>query len=225
MSEDDLSIAYCMVKNFKKYDTESNPPRINKLEYSVPKISGISKHEHGKNIDEVYPSTLAYILYHLHGSDAIRTTDALVALLYYWQFRKRNLHMMEKAYQEIVSHYTVQNKPYTYYAKSKMGKCVYLVKLSIGSKVLYKVGVTEDVHSRFKNLQSDIQNSYQLVSVGLEPINAVFVDSADEVEGFILEQANKTITTKHKFNFRGSTESFDDTQLIVIFNEHTSKIV
>lgn len=209
-----------MVKNFRKYDTESIPPKINKLEYSVPNISGISKYECGKNIDEVYPNTLTYILYYLHGSDTIRTIDALMALLYYWQFRKRESHVMEKIYQEVVSHYTVQNKPYTYYAESKIGKCIYLVKLSIGSKILYKIGITEDIHSRFKNLQYDIQNSYPLVSVGLEPIKAVFTDSADEVERLILEQANQTISNKHKFNFRGSTESFNDTKLIAIFNEH-----
>lgn len=223
MKESDLRIAYEMVKDFRKYDTMSSPPKINRLDYTVPNISGLYPSVRGKNIDEVYPNTLVYILYYLHGSDIIRTIDALMALLYYWQFRQRNQTKMEIVYKDIVHHYTISNQPYKHYVGSKLGECIYLVKLSIGSKILYKVGVTEDIHSRLKNLQSDTQISYPLVSIGLEPISVVFIDGAVVVEANILEAARKTITTKHKFNFKGSTEVFNDEKLIDIFNKHTSK--
>ena len=222
MKESDLKIAYKMVKNFKKYDTMSNPPKINNLEYTVPYIDGLHPEVRGKNIDEVYPNTLVYILYYLHGSDIIRTIDALMALLYYWQFRRREPAKMEEVYKDIVHHYTISNQPYKHYVDSKLGECIYLVKLSIGSKTLYKVGVTEDIHSRLKNLQSDVQTSYPLVSIGLEPINVVYTDGAIGVEELILDDARKTITSCHKFNFKGSTEAFKDSILIDLFHKCTS---
>ncbi len=223
MQLDELKIAYDMINKFSKYDTLSNPPRINTLDYRVPVVSGLHSGEYGKNIEEVKQNTLNYILYHLHDIDYTLVTDTLIALLYYWKFRKKKSLKMEQAYQEIVSHYTVEHEPYTRYENSKKGNCIYLVKIYIGSKILYKVGITEDIHQRIVNLQSDINIKYPCISVGIDVQKVIYCENNKEMEKILLNDAKSHNIKKHKFFFDGYTEAFESDILINIFKQHTAQ--
>jgi hypothetical protein len=222
MQLDDFRIAYDIVNNFKKYDTVSNPPKINTLVYQVPKIEGIHPKLWSKSIDEVKLNTLEYILYYLHNIDEDKVISTLIALLYYWRIRKRKQAKMDEVYQEVIKHYTIENKVYCDTNTCK-GKCVYLVKIYIGSMTLYKVGQAIDLHQRMINLQSDIKSSYPLVSVGMSILAVKLCDNSDKLEEIILSEAKSKITKKHKFNFKGYTEAFKSESLIAIFNNLTKK--
>lgn len=218
MQLNDLKIAYDIVMNFKKYDTLSSPPKVNTLDYKVPKLDGIHSKLWGKNIDEVKLNTLEYILYDLHNMDEDKVISNLIALLYYWKIRKRKQSKMDEVYQEVVKHYTIQNKELKN-DKLNKGKCVYLVKISIGSRTLYKIGKTEDIHQRIINLQSDIKCRYPLVSIAIDILEVKYYAYSDEIEKLILIKAKSKIIDKHKLNFKGSTEAFEDIELIDVFNE------
>jgi hypothetical protein len=218
MTINDLKIAYDIINNFKKYDTLSNPPRINKLDYKVPCIDGISKYEWGKDIEEVNPNTLQYILYNLHNLDYSKVIDTTIALLYYWKVRKRNILKMEKVYQEILNHYLVVNESTTNNHFLKKENCVYLIEINIGSTTLYKIGKTSDINERFANLKSNIQKMYSTVSVGIKILNLIYNHNNETIEKEILNKIDAK-NKKHKFYFNGHTESFLDKCAIDIYNE------
>ena len=85
MIEDNFKVAYKVINSRSVFDNITNP-----LGYKVPKKSGIHFGDYYKTIKEVKPSTLQYILYKLHNLDYDLATDTLVALLYYYRFRKKN---------------------------------------------------------------------------------------------------------------------------------------
>ncbi len=219
MKQNDLQMAYDIVSNFTKYDTMSNPPKINTLYYKVPKQTGISRWEYYKDIEEVSKSTLEYILYRLHNASHTLIMNTLIALLYYWRFRERKPTMMQQVYNEAVSHYTVENQPYTRYESAIKVNCVYLIKINIGCDTLYKVGQTEDIHSRMINLQSNISKRYSSVSVGVVVQEVKYCSNCKEVEEELLKEARNKLTKKHKFYFDGHTESFESDKLIDIFKQ------
>lgn len=223
MQLDDFRIAYDMVNNFKKYDTVSNPPKINTLAYQVPKIEGIHPKLWGKNIDEVKLNTLEYILYDLHKMDEDKIISTLIALLYYWKIRKRKQSKMEESYQEVINHYTIKNEALSYKSIIK-GECVYLVKIHIGSKTLFKVGKTKNINQRMINLQSDIKSNYPLVSVTVVILEVKFCDNSDEIEEVVLSEARSIIPDKHKLNFKGNTETFENSIMESIFKLNFVKI-
>lgn len=221
MELNDLKIAYDMVSKFNKYDTLSTPPKINTLYYKVPIVKGLHCGEYGKDIEDVKPNTLEYILYHLHDIDYTLLIDTLIALLYYWKFRKRKSIHMEQVYQEVVRHYTIEHKPYTNYSDGKKGNCIYLVKIYIGSVTLYKVGITKDIHQRMINLQSDINMKYPFVFVGIAVQKVIYCDKNKELEQILLNEVSNYNIKKHKFFFDGHTESFESDILIDIFKRYT----
>ena len=130
--------------------------------------------------------------------------------------------MMNKVYKEVVDHYTVINKPYLFYAGSIKNKmCLYLVTIFIGSVQLFKVGYTTDIHQRMTNLQANLKTRYPLVSIGLKPLKVVYTEDAPELEKLILKEVSQLNLPKHKFNFEGSTEAFNSTDIPSIFNTFT----
>lgn len=172
----DLKIAYDIVNNFKKYDTLSNPPRINKLDYKVPCIDGISKYEWGKDIEEVNPNTLQYILYNLHNLDYSKVIDTTIALLYYWKVRKRNILKMEKVYQEILNHYLVVNESATNNHLLKKEKCIYLIEINIGIKSMKitKEQVVQVAHlARLEVDEADMERIAEQIDKILEYIDTL----------------------------------------------------
>lgn len=216
MTINDLKIAYDIINNFKKYDTLSNPPRINKLDYKVPCIGGISKYEWGKDIEEVNPNTLQYILYNLHNLDCSKVIDTIIALLYYWKVRKRDNFKMEKVYQEILNHYLIVNESTTNNHLLKKEKCIYLIEINIGNSTLYKVGKTSSIKDRFTNLKLNIQEMYSNVSTGIKILGIIYNQNNENIEKEILNKMD-TKNIKHKFYFNGHTESFKNIVVIDIF--------
>ncbi len=214
MELNDLEIAYDIINNFQKYDTLSNPPRINKLDYKVPSIDGISRYEHGKDVDSVKPNTLKYILYYLHNIEHSIIIDTVIALLYYWKIRKNNKSMFEKSYIEIVNHYTLTHNSYSFNYSN--GECVYLIKIDIGSETLYKIGSTTNFNQRMTNILSDIKSKYEYVSCNIEPLQVEYTSMYYEIETNILNQLKEK---KHNFYFNGHTESFKKIETIDIFNK------
>jgi predicted GIY-YIG superfamily endonuclease len=219
MELNDLKIAYDIVSKFNKYDTLSTPPKVNTLNFKVPIISGIHQGEHRKNIEEVKPNTLEYILYYLHNIDFTMIINTLIALLYYWKFRKRKSLMMKEVYQEIVNHFTVHNEPYKWNEKTKKGNCVYIIKIEIGNKVLYKVGKTKDLHQRMLNLQSNINANYSFVSVGITIKEVLYCDNHAEKEKILLTEIRNRNIKKHKFYFKGHTECFESDILFELWTK------
>ena len=216
MLEEEIDMALMIVNDFVKYDTSAIPAKINTIDYSVPALRGIHKGQWHKNIDEVEPNTLAYIIYHLHRADAVHITDAVIAYLYYWKFRKKDKKKMFEEYKNIKKHYSIQNQNTIDKNLIKMGIGLYLLEITIGAKTLYKVGITEDVVLRISNLKSDIRTSYSHVSVGVKLLDVKYINKPKGTEEKIVEEANNRFK-KHKFNFRGSTESFEDGGLISIY--------
>lgn len=214
MNINDLKIAYDIVNNFRKYDTLSIPPKINKLDYKVATINGITRYEHGKDINSVKPNTLRYILFNLHNIEYSIIIDNVIALLYYWKIRKNNKHMFEKAYEEIINHYTFKNDNYSF--NYKKGKCLYLIKIYIGKETLYKVGITASFNSRMANILSDIKSKYEHVSVSLKALQVEYTQNGYQMEKEIL----KGLKNDHKFYFDGHTESFKNVEIINIFNKN-----
>jgi hypothetical protein len=219
MELDDLETAYNIVSRFNKYDTLSSPPKINTLNFEVPIISGIHKGEYRKNIEEVKPNTLEYILYYLHDIDFTMIINTIIALLYYWKFRKRKALIMEQVYQEVVNHFTTQHEPYKGNEKIKKGTCIYLVKIEIGNKVLYKIGKTKDLHQRMINLQSNINVNYSFVSVGITIKEVIYCDNYDEREERLLTEIRNINIKKHKFYFDGHTECFESDILFELWTK------
>ena len=216
MELNDLQIAYDIVKNRTVFDNIQKP-----LQYKISSIDAIHYGEHYKTIKEVTPSVLNYILYNLHNLDYDFAIETLMALLYYWKFRKRKLSKMEQVYKEVINHYTTEHTPYTRYENSKKANCIYLLKIYIGSKVLYKVGITEDINQRMINLQSDISIKYQFISVGVAVQDVIYCDSNEEKEQLILQEIRSIEKKKHKFYFNGHTECFENEILTNIFKYHT----
>lgn len=219
MELEDLETAYNIVSRFNKYDTLSSPPKIHTLNFEVPIISGIHKGEYRKNIEEVKPNTLEYILYYLHDIDFTMIINTIIALLYYWKFRKRKALIMEQVYQEVVNHFTIQHEPYKGNKKIKKGTCVYLVKIGIGNKVLYKIGKTKDLHQRMLNLQSNINANYPFVSVGVTVKEVLYCDNHNEIEERLLKEIRNINIKKNKFYFNGCTESFENIVVVDIFKK------
>jgi hypothetical protein len=162
--------------------------KLNPIDYKVPNLQGIIPQQRYRTIKEVRPDTLKYILYKLHNIDNDIATDTLMALLYYYKFRAKKQYKMERVYRKAIYHYIIKHPLYTKYENSKKGNCIYLVKINIGRKTLYKVGTTNDIHQRMTNLQSDISNFYQLVSVGIEVKKVIYCDNNNEVEQDILSK-------------------------------------
>lgn len=215
MNLNDLKIAQDIVNNFQKYDTLSKPPKINKLEYKVPSINGISTYEHGKDIESVKPNTLKYIIFHLHNVDYSLIIETTIALLYYWKFRKNKKTLLEETYKEIVNHYTLSHNNCFYNYND--GECVYLIKIYIGSHTLFKVGKTASFNQRMSNILSDVKSKYEYVSCSIEPLKVHYTLSSYEIEQNILRELKKD----HKFFFNGHTESFSDKNVINIYNTKT----
>jgi hypothetical protein len=218
MELEDLQVAYDIVNNRTVFDNIENP-----LQYKIPNIDTIHYGEHHKTIKQVTPSVLNYILYNLHNLDYEFVIETLMALLYYWKFRKRKLSKMEEAYKEVIYHYTVKHTPYIKYKNHKQGNCIYLVKIYMGSRVLYKVGITKDIHKRMINLQSDITSKYPYISVGIDIQEVIYCSNSEDIEETILQVARSYKINKHKLFFNGHSECFESEALINIFKQHTAQ--
>jgi hypothetical protein len=208
-----ITEAYEIVKNFKRFDTASNPPKKHTLEYSVPKISGISKYEWGKNIDEVKPNTLDYIIYKLHSTEELLIQEAVMALLYYWKIRRRNIKKMEDVYLQIMHHYSVKpmNVEQDFPDDNKI--YVYHISWSIGSKRVYKVGYTTEFEKRVVSIANEVKRFYPLVNLGDLKIHRIIEFNTTEQAQSFEEEAKRSIenaefVTKSKFYFTGSSESY-----------------
>ena len=199
--------------------------KINPLEYKVPNLEGIIPQQKHKTIKEVRPDTLKYILYKLHNIDNDIATDTLMALLYYYKFRDKKLAKMETAYRKARYHYIIKHTPYTKDKNMKKGDCIYLIRINIGRKTLYKVGTTSDIHTRMINLQSNISKFYPLVSVGINIKKVIYCNNNKEIEETLLSEIRSNNIKKHKFFFDGHTEAFQSDMLLKIFYIHTKEII
>ena len=128
---------------------------------------------------------------------------------------------MEEAYKEVLTHYTIQNKSLPIDDNIVIGNCVYLLKIKLGTKVLYKIGKTNDIRKRVSNLTSNISSNYSLVSVSIDILDIKYCNNIDEAEELLLKEARQKITSKNKFFFNGHTECFDSKILVQIFHEFT----
>lgn len=209
---DDIIKAYEFINERTVFTNLEKP-----ILYEIPKIKGIHHGEYGKNINEVYPNALIYIVYHLHYIDYSFLIESIVALFYYYKFRKRNKMELNKEFEKIKNHYSKLNekKEINY----KVGKCVYLIEINIGSEKIYKIGKTDDFNTRMKNITQDINSKYEFVSTSINPLKIEYTSNADILEKQILDNLKKD----HKFYFNGHTESFKNIEIINIFNKYIEK--
>jgi hypothetical protein len=217
MTVDDLQKAYEIIEKRTIWDNIDNP-----LKYKVPNIKGIHWGECHKTVKEVKPNTMEYILFYLHDLDYELAIETLMAYLYYWKFRKKKLSKMNELFQRVKTHYTIQNTPYRSSNKTQKCDCVYLIKISIGSKTLYKVGRSKDIHKRMIDIQSDINTNYPLVSVGLEVLATHYCEDSHKLEKMVLDSIRAKISKKNKFFFKGSTEAFENHIVTDIFKQYTN---
>lgn len=207
---DEIKQAYEFI-NKRTVFTNINHP----INYNIPKIKGIHFKEYGKNIKEVYPNTLKYIIYNLHNIDYSFLIETIVALFYYYKFRKQSEIELNQVYKDIINHYSIlYEKQMIDY---KEGECIYLIEINIGSSRLYKVGKTSDFNLRMRNLASEISKKYQFVNTSINPLNVVYTSISDELEKKILNEIDEK---KHGFYFKGHTESFKNIEIINIFNKN-----
>lgn len=190
--------------------------------YEIPKVKGIHYTEHGKTIKDVYPNTLEYIIYNLHDIDYSFLIESIMALFYYWKFRKNNKTKLNQVYKEIVNHYSSINKKII--QNYDKGKCVYLLEIRIGSKTLYKVGKTTNFKDRISNLDYDIKSKYSFVSSSIKPLQVVYSSNFEEIEKSILNELNCKNQKKHNFYFNGHTESFENIEIISIYNNFVREL-
>ncbi len=213
MIEELLKTAYDIVNEFEKINKTVFPQTINTFpfKYTVPKLKGITKYQWGKNIKEVKPSTLKYIIYYLHSTDCDIIFEATVALLYYYKVRKKNIDEMNNTYKDILHHYTVKRDPKKHNVEDTI--VVYYISFFIGSKLVYKVGYSTQPIKRFKEILTSIKKYYEDVSVGDFNIHQlVQFDTIKQAQAFE-EEAKKYIknnnnVSKCKIHFQGFSEAF-----------------
>ena len=159
-----IKYAYDFVNDFKYMNVKTKTYNKFDFEYKVPSIKGITKYQWDKDLESVSPSTMEYIIYHLHNAETKITIDTIISYLYYWKIRKADSKMMRTKYKEIVAHYTVKqdsNIPIVIAVPS-----VYYISFMVGNVKVYKIGYSKEPTRRFKEIISSVKEHYPFVSVG-----------------------------------------------------------
>ena len=216
MIENELKIAYEIVDSFIKYDTRSNPPRINTLDYRVPKLNGIIKYHWGKRIEEVKPNILEHIVFYLHNTEVSTIVDGVIGLLYYHKIRSRNLMKMESVYKNITRYYSSTNSRDIPLATILSEAIVYSISFSIGTNKINKFGLASD-KNRYRKLISDVRSNYKHTSVGGFIVNQeIQFHTLEQAERFEEEALNNLkkheLYSKCKYLFDGYTEAYLDAE-------------
>lgn len=166
---------------------------------------GMYKSTWYKTYSKLKPSELKYIIKYLHNCTVDMLFNALLAYLRYFQTKKKSEY--EKVYRMILKYYTAENKNRHLTADNDTTKQkIYLLELYVGTSKFYKVGVSKNVYKRVSNIRSDIASKYDMLSTSVNIIDVWVTESAEELEASFV----KSITTKCKYCFVGSSEAFED---------------
>lgn len=205
-----LEDAYNFVNDFVRKDIRKNTYNKFDFEYTVPSINGISKYQWGKDIESVRPSTLEYILFHLHNAEPKMIIDTLIAYLYYWKIRQMSSKDMRTKYKEVLEHYSIKHDCIIPEFEPK--PTVYYISFMVGSEKVYKLGYSNNPTRRFKEIIASVKEHYPFVSVGSFEVIDTETYSTEKIGLQAEKQALNTIKEmkipKTKIYFDGATEGF-----------------
>lgn len=213
MIVESIKFAYDCVNNFTYKNILKNTCNKFDFEYSVPEIKGICKFEWGKKLDSVKPSTLEYIIYHLHNAEVKLVIDSVIAYLYYWKIRKADTKTMKLKYKEILQHYEpIKDELIIPTAMITNVAIVYSISFTVGIIQTNKFGIATD-KNRYKKMIDDVKSKYPLVSVSNFKVNQEIqfntVKQAEEFEKEALKNLKQHRQYKKgKICFDGYTESY-----------------